>query len=434
MKVTQDLALKQSLTMTHDMRLAIDMLSMNTLEIDRLVDEELEKNPCLEEDSDAYFERPSSFFDRDASSSYDVALATIASTMDFRETLMRQVGLKRFNVLERFIAEMIINNLDDDGLFADHELVEAMIMDEFGIFPEWIDSVRLRIMDLEPLGCAAKSVKETLQHQVKFLSFPHEKFLLLLDEVGELATPKYAFALLNKIRGDGKLQELRKLNPRPASPINDHDYHHQVFPDAIVEKSNNGLLVSLLKRPSRRLLVKNGAQRLAGEHGFVREQRKRANFLVRSLQFRENNLLLVTQAIVSHQEAWFLGNEELKPLSLSMVAEKCGLHESSISRLVNGKFLVCSRGFFELKYFFGQAVMANNSDEGMSARTIKDHIKAIVHKENKGAPWSDQKIVELLEKQGISISRRTVTKYRESLKIASTIERRSLVAKAALDS
>lgn len=435
MKLSADLSLKQSLVMTNDMRLAIDMLAMTAMEIEQLIDQELEKNPYLEEGDYYTSSRDAVMYSNSGGiSAFDVAIKTKSGDVDFRDSLLQQVGQGRFNALERQIAHIIINNIDDDGLLLQCDDVYRTIIDELGVFSEWIDSVRFRVMDLEPPACGATDIYESLVHQVRRrCHFPHREFLLLLEEIKRDPLRKVPFSRLNAIKTDDAQNELKMLHPRPSRAYHEETINTQaIHPDVSVIRSHDKFIVSLIKKPSDRLVMRDnysdgGSKKQSSSSSFLRESRNRATFLLKSLRFRDRSLFSVSRAIVEQQGAW-LGNQgPLKPMNLRDIAEMCGLHESSVSRLVRGKYLFCDQGVFELRYFFSTAVLQEGQDDAQSATFIKDQIRAIVRKEDKTIPLSDQKIQEQLKMGGVVISRRTVAKYRESLNLGPAHERRVLI-------
>lgn len=420
MKVSVDLALRQSLTLNQEMRLAIDMLAMSTLEIDEIIDEELLKNPSLEERE---FARSMS----DASSAFDVALETETRVDNFRDALLQQIGESAMNAIEREIAYCLVNNLDDDGLLPHQQDVYARIVDDLGVYDEWIETVRRRILDLDPVGCAAFDSCESLMHQAqKLCHFPHDEFMTLLASIHNEPDQKIAFSRISRMKNDDALDELRKLFARPAMRFQERQsYVDAAVPDVVVKHGVHGFQVLLTKKPSERLMICANSD-VFRKNAFLRENRRRALFMMKAMQYRETGLAKVSRAIVLHQEEWLLEKGPIKPLTLREIADVCSMHESSVSRLTKGKYLLCDRGVFELKYFFS-AKIASDSNEGMSSSlSVKDRIKTIVNKEEKTCPLSDQKIVERLIDEGFHISRRTVTKYREAMEIPSAQNRRTL--------
>jgi RNA polymerase sigma-54 factor len=426
MKLTADVSLKQAMVMTQSMRQAIDMLAMSSSEIEQLIDEELNKNPILEE-KEHYFSDHDLFRQgrSDSATSFDIAMETTSYQDDFRDHLRRQVGEGKFHSLEEQIAVMLIQNLDDHGFLSDAS-VFASIEDELWVYGDWIEIVRKRLMDLEPLGCGARDIYEAMTHQIKCVGKPsHQKFIKIIAKLQ--ASPVEGLSLARLKSENHSLAELRYLNPRPSRAFSKKEINLQeIIPDLIVSDGNN-LEVSLLKRPSERLMMKGDLKRAKSSSVFILENRKRAAFLLKSLRFRETSLVLVARAIIHHQAGWFANNTGLKPLQLKDIAETCGLHESSISRLVRGKYLSTKKGVFELKYFFSQAV--GSGFLATSATFIKDQIRALVSREDKLKPLSDLKIVEKLRAMDIAVSRRTVTKYRKNLQLGPAHERRIFFTK-----
>lgn len=389
MRVTADLGLKQSLALTTDMRMAISMLAMSKEELFELIQQEMAKNPSLQEFSDS-----PSFVSNE--SAYD-ALKTVAEIKDFRELLWREAQLLRLNAFELKIAYALIFSLDDRGLLPDKDEIYQLIIDDLGVFSDWIESVRLRLMALDPTGCGAKDVEEFLLFQLKnHCQYPHDEFESFLKNKKTLTR-----ADIQKLKSDPKLYELKNLLRSPIS--------FAALPLAIeilVENISGKLKVSLLKRESHGLRVVPCG---------LRDHEKQAHFLLKALRFRENNLLKVAQAIVFYQQAWFLDLGVLRPLSLHDIASISGLHESSISRLTRGKYLSCIKGSFELKYFFSQNALSAENE--CSSTAIKEKIRKIIEQENRQKPLSDEQIAKSLKLAHMPIARRTVTKYRESLKL-----------------
>jgi RNA polymerase sigma-54 factor len=422
MKVTTELGLKQSLLMTTDIRLAIDMLAMSTPELEDLMNEELINNPCLEERHDAY----ASFLSADQQGAFDIALKTTRTAQGFQDALLQQLGEGRFNALETTIATMLIHSLGDDGILDDYEHVYQWINDELGVFPEWIESVRRRILDFEPIGCGAKSIHEAIAHQISInCQFDHGEFLVLLNLLKKNPQQKLSHSLLASIRHDKSVAELKMVTPRPSSAfIHDPTNSSFIIPDVSVTNYHSHLSTSLCKKPSTRwALAKKSST------PFLKTYYRRALFMRQALQFREHSLLVVAKIIVEQQAGWFIDKQPLKPLNLRDVAQLSGLHESTISRLSRGKYLICDWGSFELKHFFGQGITADGLQDELSTSWIKEQVTTMIAKENKSAPLSDQKICERLGKMGIPIARRTVSKYREKLNIPAKNERFVLLSK-----
>lgn len=416
MKMVHALLLKPSLQITNEVALAIDILSMNSQEIDELIDKELLENHCLLENLSQGEQRVSSF---------DIALDQRPNQIDFRQHLMEQVNLGAFNVVEKNIALELIYNLNDDGLLMEAQEIYLAIAHTTGIYPEWIESVRLRLMSLDPPGCAAISINEALRYQVGALDKAHA-LLQVLNKIG--ANPNYKISKqeLNNIYGHDNPHLGRLLNPRPARAFQTLKYDSDE-PDLVLVKNSDNFTVSLIKKSSERLvfdrsIVANSFS-VPKDVKIFKANSHRARFLLKSLRYREQNLVKVASAVVEYQRAWFFESGELKPLRLSDIAQKTGLHESTVSRLVKNKGLASERGVHELKYFFSQRA-SNNTAQQKSSLSVKDLIKVLIAQENKARPFSDALLCRELRAQKVEIARRTVAKYREAMGILPAHERR----------
>jgi RNA polymerase sigma-54 factor len=202
-------------------------------------------------------------------------------------------------------------------------------------------------------------------------------------------------------------------------------------PDIYVRRmTGGGLVVELNTSTLPRVLVNNiyAARTMPGDgaaQAFISECRSSASWLVKALEQRARTILKVASDIVTHQERFFsLGVSELRPLTQKVVADRIGLHESTVSRVAAGKFLACDRGSFELRYFFSSAIQSVGGGEAYSAAAVQDRIRELVGRERAGRPLSDDKLVAGLKAEGIDIARRTVAKYREVMGIPSSVERR----------
>ena len=228
------------------------------------------------------------------------------------------------------------------------------------------------------------------------------------------------------------IELVQSLNPRPGSQIESSEAEY-VVPDVIVRKDNERWLVELNQESVPRLRVNPqyaGFVRRAdtsADNTFMRNQLQEARWFIKSLQSRNETLMKVATQIVEHQRGFLeYGDEAMKPLVLHDIAEAVGMHESTISRVTTQKFMHTPRGIYELKYFFSSHVSTSEGGE-CSSTAIRAIIKKLVAAENQKKPLSDSKIAGLLEAQGIQVARRTVAKYRESLGIAPSSERKRLM-------
>lgn len=430
MKLSNNLLLTQSLSMTKDLSTAIALLSKSHTEIDKLVEDELTKNPCLRESTEDYwYTGPSSNTSRDAVSAYDVALSTIGEDHDFRDRLISELGEHRLNVIEMSIATYLIHSLDDDGLLKDFDEVAANLFDMHGYYHEWVESLRLKIMALEPLGCGAKSINESLSYQLRArCDKDHPQFIALLKKLDSDPHTKINLSSLAGLNLDSELADLRKLHARPAHAHADNKITDALhIPELALHRSGENLLVSLTKRASMRLVVEGHTHNKHAASAFINKKLAQAKFLCGALKHREQSLLRVAKTIAAHQHGFLVDRAPLKPLTLADIAADASLSESSVSRLVRNKYMSTDIGVFELKFFFNSKISSNNQEGDHSSHTIKSVLLNLVKSEDKKNPHSDQKISQDLASSGFKISRRTVAKYRDQLRIGSCYERRVLI-------
>jgi RNA polymerase sigma-54 factor len=375
--------------------MAISLLAMDSQEVEVFISNELRSNPCLQENYGYY-------------NNYDNNIPTVK---DFREYLLEQVKLHKFNKLECDIAEVIIYSLDDDGLLLDCDIISNELTSELALWPEWIESVRIRLMYLDPLGCGAQSVQEALIFQARALYGTEADVIINLIK----SKQKNFYKLLSS----SDYNYLKNLRPRPAQDYANIEKNYHDEPDLVVYKNSQSYYVDLSRRPSKRIIC----ERPVIQDKQLLKYFNKAQFLLKSLRYREHNLRGVAESIVRYQAPWFFHDQPLRALSLKQIADDTNLHESTISRLVRHKFISCDRGLFELKYFFSSKIKAANYD--CSSKHIKNLIKNIITQENIHKPLSDQTICLRLNRGGFDISRRTVTKYRQSLRIKAAYERKS---------
>lgn len=414
METIHDLHLEQSLHINNDLRLAIDMLAMTSEEVDELCAKEIEENPFI-----FYAENSSK-----EASAFSFREASHQKVKDFREHLLEQLRFHSFNSVEKYIAEYLIHSLDDDGLLTDASEVFEHIYEESGIFSEWSESVRLRLLAFDPLGCGALSVKEALFFQASLLPKAKE-ICFLLKQLDGKTIQEFSKMELKKMIENCDSSCMKSLEPRPARAFRQSQILYSI-PDLLLDQRPGPISLHLIKKNSDNYVFDSNAFLKYSEFGLTKNikiYQYRARFLFKAMRFREHNLLLVARAIVAHQKGWFFENKALKPLSLKNIAEETGLHESSVSRLVKNKELLSGRGLHLLKYFFTQGPAQNNSEHASSA-SIKAQMSELIARENKQHPYSDQALKNILEANTVRVARRTVAKYREALGILSAKERK----------
>ncbi|HLT29770.1 MAG TPA: RNA polymerase factor sigma-54 [Myxococcaceae bacterium] len=369
--------------------------------------------------------------------------STLVEKEDLAAHLWGQLRFVRMNDAERRIALLIVHNLDDDG-YLRLEGVEGdpliRLVDEADVPMSLGNRVLRRIQRLDPVGCGARDLKECLLLQAAALKDPSAPLLATLlgryvKQLERRNLPAIAKDLGIEVEEVAAAHRLMmRLDPRPGRNFSGDDAQ-AITPDVFVYKLEDGYTVVLNDDGLSKLRI-SGAYRAALKGGqvepgqtrdFIQEKLKSALWLLRSIHQRQRTILKVTESIVKFQQPFLdHGTAHLRPLILRDVAEDIGMHESTVSRVTSNKYVSTPQGVFELKYFFNSSI-ARVAGEDTASEAVKHHIKQLIAKEDPKAPYSDQKLVELLRGRGIDIARRTVAKYREVLGILPSSKRRSYV-------
>lgn len=349
------------------------------------------------------------------------------------EHLETQLGyVKRLSTTQRKLGMYLIGNLDEKGYL---EISLEEISDKLGVSVEEVEDVLTVIQHFDPVGVGARNLEECLLLQLQHNGKDDDAIVSLVQHhLLDLANNRYqriADALKVTISDVQEMADLvRTLNPRPGAAF----YHGEtkfVIPDVTVEKVGKEYVVLVNDASAPRLTINSFYEKLLKRENtqdeaqkFIHEKLNAALWLAKSLEQRRLTLMRVTQAIVDLQRDFFEhGVHYLKPMTQKEIAEKVSLHESTISRATNGKYVQTPRGVFELKYFFTSALSTASGDSA-SSESVKRRIKLMIEQEDRKQPHSDQKLAEMLLKEGIEISRRTVAKYREEMMIASSAKRK----------
>jgi RNA polymerase sigma-54 factor len=419
----------QSLVMTPQMQQAVKLLAMSNMELAEFVSEQAERNPLLEIEAGP---APAIPVRRAAPAGGDAdGLQTLAEDISLWQHLRAQIGAMRIPPDLAEMASLIADELEDDG-YLRVPLEEVAQRHRLSAR----DAIRAlaTVQACEPTGVGARSLQECLALQLRDRDRLDPAMQALLANLKLAAAGR--LSQLERLCGvDAEdladmLAELRELDPRPGARFQVVTTQVAV-PDVFVHRTGSGgLAVELNSETLPRVLVNNVyAAGLAGQNAeaqaFVSECRTSANWLVRSLEQRARTILKVASDIVRHQERFFDGGvEQLRPLTQRGVAERVKLHESTISRVTAGKYLSCSQGNFELRYFFGSALHSLSGGEAHSAAAVQNRIRQIIVAEDHIRTMSDDRIVTILNDEGIDIARRTVAKYREGMGIPSSVQRR----------
>jgi RNA polymerase sigma-54 factor len=353
--------------------------------------------------------------------------------LSLQDHLAAQLDLAVTDPGQRIIGRHLIDAVDESGYLG--EALDGMA-ERLGVALEKVEQVLRVIQGFEPSGVAARDIRECLSIQLRERNRLDPAMQALIDNLQLVA--KRDFAGLKRICGvddediADMVSEIRRLDPKPGRGFGGAPAE-TVVPDVFIRPAPDGSwLVDLNPDTLPRVLVNqtyharvSKAARKDEEKAFIAECLQTANWLTRSLEQRARTILKVASEIVRQQDGFFAnGVEHLRPLNLKTVADAIGMHESTVSRVTSNKYLTCPRGVFEMKYFFSASIASTGYGEAHSAEAVRFRIKQMIDDEAPSEVLSDDAIVAKLKAGGIEIARRTVAKYRESLRIPSSMERR----------
>ena len=484
MKLSVGLKVANSLSLTPQLQQAIRLLQLSSLELEQEIQVQLDSNPLLEKiEEQASIESLSALNDleqerKDLTSELNadhlpddlpvdtdwddvythqptsLGAAEFEEREDNRQEhvslkahMLEQVNLLHFSAVDQLIAHCIIDSLDDKG-FLDCELSEITLSVQHLLqsmdYDELVEDdealvVLKHIQRLDPIGIGARNLAECLTVQLENLplnTVNRREAMLLLQHYELLISnelPKLVKQTgLNAEQLKAAVELLKTLKAHPGIEFEDRDSDYQI-PDVVVSKKNGCWHVQLNQdvMPKLRVnsfyagMIKRADQ--SDDNQYLRNQMLEAKNFIKSIDERHKTLLKVATCIVEHQRAFFeIGPEGMKPLVLRDIAEEVELHESTVSRVTTSKYMLTPRGLYELKYFFSSHVGTTSGGEA-SSTAIRAKIKKMIADENIRKPLSDNAIANMLKDEGIDVARRTVAKYRESLHIPSSSERKVLI-------
>ena len=474
------------LAMTPQLQQAIKLLQLSNIELSAFVEEQLEKNPLLERgtgdenrrgeaaeiapetqtvsadtvtpsaaisDMDTPdhalapestaadvggsvdWSRNNSNGSFSGSGDYD-PMANSAAQVTLSEHIQSQMCLLKLSVRDRLVADYLAGQVDEAGYL---RMSVEDVSENLGVEEVRVSSILVQLQTFEPTGLFATSLSECLGLQLREMGELDDPMQRLLDNLMLLA--KHDLSQLSKlceVKTDQlkvMIARLKKLSPKPGQAYGG-TMAGAVEPDVFIrETAHGGWAVELNADTLPRVLVnkryynevkKAGAKDEAART-FISECHADANWLVKSLDQRARTILKVSSEIVKQQDSFFaFGIDHLRPLKLRDVADAIEMHESTVSRVTSGKYMHTPRGLFELKFFFTASIPSLDGGEGHSAEAVRHKIKILISEETATTIVSDDKMVQLLRNQGIDIARRTVAKYRESMNIPSSVERRRI--------
>ena len=446
MQLGMDVSIQQTqkLALTPQMEQSLSVLQMGTEELNQCIEEEVLSNPMLDYAKEpekkevrrsqgegiGYYSRKKTE-DTDYQSYLNAIADEKSEDTELAEYLRMQLYTKKISPRRQKIGEYLVECLEESGYL-------KMDMDELakgiGLSKEELEREIRFMQTLEPCGVFARDLKECLLLQVEGEEQMQRQARLLiekyLDEIAQNKIPQISKQTgLTTAEITKTIRYIKEeLEPVPGRGYGCANRNEYIYPDITVKEDEKGYRIILNKEKvhtlelNREYLPMLGQVHSSEENKYLKEQYQKAKILLQNIGKREETLAAVAEAIVDWQREFFeKGKASLKPMNLLDIAQELDVHESTVSRAVRDKYLECRWGIFELKYFF-----SNKTSDGNNCNVLTC-IQEIIRSENKQKPLSDAKIAEQLEKKGIRISRRTVTKYREQMQIPNTQMRKEYV-------
>ncbi|MTD37907.1 RNA polymerase factor sigma-54 [Erwinia sp. CPCC 100877] len=477
MKQGLQLKLSQQLAMTPQLQQAIRLLQLSTLELQQELNQALESNPLLEQsdpheeiatsengdsetlDSREALEQDSMPEELPLDASWDeiytagtpsgtgtdyvddeLPIYQGETTQSLQDYLMWQVGLTPFSDTDIAIATSIVDAVDDTGYLTAtvQDILDGMGDEE--VTREEVEAVLKRVQRFDPVGVAARDLRECLLIQLSQFAPEtprlYEAHQIVSGHLDLLANHDFRSLMRVTRLKEEILKEavglIQSLDPRPGQSIQTSEPEY-VIPDVLVRKHQGRWVVELNGDSIPRLKINQQYAAMGmrarndSDSQFIRSNLQEAKWLIKSLESRNDTLLRVSRCIVEQQQAFFEhGEEHMKPMVLADIAQAVDMHESTISRVTTQKYLQSPGGIFELKYFFSSHVSTEGGGEA-SSTAIRALVKKLIAAENPAKPLSDSKLTAMLSERGIMVARRTVAKYRESLSIPPSNQRKQLV-------
>ena len=479
MALTQRLDLRQTqaLVMTPQLQQAIKLLQLSNLELSAFIESEIEQNPLLERDETAEdgpadeaatasedapgpeeaeeAERWQEAAGADGEGKLDLAGdpaawqtrtsggngrtesdlpgldQTLSRPTTLREHLLAQLSVDIADPVDRMIGVHLVDMVDEAG-YLQGDIAE--VAGRLGCDAARVATTLTRLQRFDPPGVFARDLAECMALQLKERDRFDPAMQALVANLPLLAS-RDAVTLMRLCGVDAEdlaamVAELKSLNPKPGLAF-DSASAEPVIPDVLLRPQAGGWAIELNSDTLPRVLVNNryyaqitGATRSKSERDYLVERYQQANWLVKALHQRATTILKVATEIVRQQDGFFrFGVSHLRPLVLRDIAAAISMHESTVSRVTSNKYIATPRGIYELKYFFTSSIAAVSGGESLSAEAVRFRIKALIDAEGDDV-LSDDRIVDILLKEGIDIARRTVAKYREAMRIPSSVQRR----------
>jgi len=438
LKSKQNLSINNKLAMTQQIQLAIKLLQLNSIDLQKEIEDKILENPFLENENSSEHvevssEAPlfsSNYSTPTSETGQDAYEQLPTSHQSLQEYLMWQINLSSMSPQDQFIAYNIIDYINDDGFLT--ETVEDLFLllkrNLETTFQE-IFAVLHKIQHLDPIGVGATSLKDCLLIQLDYFYKDHDKYnpaKHMIEKLEDDISPTMLSfdAFISEFERENNLRDLVKsLNPRPGNIISDILHHEHITPDIIVVKRDSTWVVELNPAINPRIRINKAYRELMekiktkSDQEYVKSNLQDAKFFLKALNNRNITILKAARAIFDKQKDFLnQGEIAMRPLSLKDIALEINMHESTISRCTNNKYVQTNRGVYEMKYFFSSEI---STDHGkmLSSTAIKSMITKLIANEDKNKPLSDSDISKNFNENGIKVARRTIAKYREILLI-----------------
>lgn len=471
MQLKASLKLSQNLRMTPQLQQAIKMLQLSRMELEAEIRKEINENPLLEEFADTVEDDPSAELssvaqekdkvqeDQDPRSQEDAdwedyselqykGLSATSSVPDdvnydnfiskaqtLKDHLQWQASLSGFNEEETEHITILINYIDDNGYI---KVPLEQIAQEEGVSLKDLEEILPFLQEFDPPGVGSRDLKECLLIQAEHFEEATKDVLYAIENhLKDLEKKNYEEIARGMNLKIEEVIEICKIilsfDPKPGRAFQSEDTHY-VTPDVYIYKVGEEYVVALNEDGIPKLKISNLYKDLVKTEGksgnketkeYLQEKLRSAVWLIKSIQQRQKTIYKVTESIIKHQQEFFeKGSAYIRPMILKDIANDIEMHESTVSRVTTNKYVHTPIGVFELKYFFNSGISRSDGGDSLASESVKLKIKALVAKESPKKPLSDQKIVDLLKKEGLQIARRTVAKYRDVLGILPSSQRK----------
>ncbi len=443
MKIKNNIELNQSqrVTINFQMQESLQILQLSYAEMIEKINKELEKNPLLEPEAnkDKKEYNKDSYFKREENNSKSEYIEkTLEQKKNLRDHINEQINIDINNSEEKLIALKFLGRIDNNGYIKDDDVdkvTKKLQIQHCNITKALVEETLKKIQDFDPPGIFARNLSECIEIQLKSKKLFNSKYHFLVKNL-ELLAKNDIGILCKKTRLKKEellrmIKNIKSLNPKPAS-IYDHQPNINIIPDIILKQNKDNFKLEVNQSQMPRFdFNKKLYEIIKKKKLYEREKQNLSNWvksgklLLDSIKNREKTLEKVTKEIVKHQKNFFKkGINYFYPLTQKEIAKKTGFHESTISRCTSKKYIQTPKGIFELKYFFSRGINSEDKATLLSNKLIKNKILRLVKEESKKNIMSDKYIVFKLKKNGISIARRTVSKYRKLMNIPSSYKRK----------